>query len=49
MLNDIILQKLTLDDEVANGAIHMQGDADAVRGLVSPLDVFDFWFNIVTP
>lgn len=48
-LNEIILQTSTLKDEVASGAVQVEGDGDAVRELVSLLDTFDFWFNIVTP
>ena len=34
---------------VQNGIIAIDGNADAVQELVSLLDDFEFWFNIVTP
>ncbi|MEZ5125258.1 MAG: alkyl sulfatase dimerization domain-containing protein [Thermoleophilia bacterium] len=48
-LNEIILQTSTLQDEIASAAVQIEGNADAVHELVSLLDTFDFWFNIVTP
>jgi alkyl sulfatase BDS1-like metallo-beta-lactamase superfamily hydrolase len=49
VLNDIILRRSTLDDEVASGGIQVQGNTGAVHALMALLDTFDFWFNIVTP
>ncbi len=34
---------------VEAGVIEIQGDAEALEALVSLLDRFEFWFNIVTP
>ncbi len=48
-LNRIILQESTINDEIKHGALQVDGSLDTVRELVSLLDVFEFWFNIVTP
>jgi alkyl sulfatase BDS1-like metallo-beta-lactamase superfamily hydrolase len=48
-LNNIILQQTKLDDAVSSGAVKTSGDQTKLRDLVSYLDTFDFWFNIVTP
>jgi alkyl sulfatase BDS1-like metallo-beta-lactamase superfamily hydrolase len=48
-LNNIILQQTSLDDAVKNGSVKVAGDGGKVHDLVSYLDNFDFWFNIVTP
>lgn len=48
-LNDILLGQTTLEKAVASGDVQVDGDADKLGDLVSMLDTFDFWFNIVTP
>jgi alkyl sulfatase BDS1-like metallo-beta-lactamase superfamily hydrolase len=48
-LNEVILQTSTLADELASGSVQVEGNADAVHELVSLLDTFEFWFDIVTP
>jgi len=48
-LNDIILQKTKLEDAVSSGAVKIEGDKAKLQKLVSSLDTFEFWFNIVTP
>ncbi len=48
-LNNIILQASTLQQEVASGAIAISGNQAKALELVSLLDTFDMWFNIVTP
>ncbi|MGB8526500.1 MAG: alkyl sulfatase dimerization domain-containing protein [Rhodoplanes sp.] len=48
-LNDILLGKTSFEKEVAGGSISVTGDAGALGDLLSMLDTFDFWFNIVTP
>lgn len=48
-LNNIILQTATLADEINHGAVQVAGSAERVHELVSLLDTFEFWFNIVTP
>ncbi|WGD53380.1 alkyl sulfatase dimerization domain-containing protein [Bradyrhizobium sp. CB1650] len=48
-LNNIILQQTKFDDAISSGAVKVSGDQTKLRDLVSYLDTFDFWFNIVTP
>lgn len=48
-LNNIILQQTKLDDAIASGAVKVNGDQAKLHELVSYLDNFEFWFNIVTP
>ena len=48
-LYKIMLKETTLKDAVGTGAIKVQGDEAKLEELVSYLDDFDFWFNIVTP
>ena len=48
-LNDILLGKTSFEMEVDGGSISVTGDAGALGDLLSMLDTFDFWFNIVTP
>jgi alkyl sulfatase BDS1-like metallo-beta-lactamase superfamily hydrolase len=48
-LDDIILGVSDLSGLVSDGVVTVDGDASAVRDLVSLLDTFELWFNIVTP
>jgi alkyl sulfatase BDS1-like metallo-beta-lactamase superfamily hydrolase len=48
-LNSIILQQTKLDDAISSGAVKVTGDQNKLRDVVSSLDTFEFWFNIVTP
>lgn len=48
-LDDIILGTTTLPDAITAGAVELTGNTDAVHELISLLDTFEFWFNIVTP
>jgi alkyl sulfatase BDS1-like metallo-beta-lactamase superfamily hydrolase len=48
-LNKIILQESTFADEIKNGEVKVSGSLDKVHELVSLLDTFEFWFNIVEP
>jgi alkyl sulfatase BDS1-like metallo-beta-lactamase superfamily hydrolase len=48
-LNDIILQQTTAADAVSSGDMQVEGDQSKLEELVSYLDEFEFWFNIVTP
>lgn len=48
-LNKIMLKETTLPAAVSSGAVKIQGDQAKLAELVSYLDSFDFWFNIVTP
>jgi alkyl sulfatase BDS1-like metallo-beta-lactamase superfamily hydrolase len=48
-LNKIILQEVKLDDAIKSNEVKISGNADKVKELVSYLDSFELWFNIVTP
>jgi alkyl sulfatase BDS1-like metallo-beta-lactamase superfamily hydrolase len=48
-LNKIVLKETTLKDAIAKGDIKVSGTEGKLDELVSYLDDFDFWFNIVTP
>ena len=48
-LNNVMLQQRQLDDAVSPGDVKIDGDHAKLDGLVSYLDTFEFWFNIVTP
>lgn len=48
-LNSIILQQAKLDDSIKAGDVKVDGDRAKLNQLVSYLDNFKFWFNIVTP
>ena len=48
-LNDIILQQTKLADAISAGDVNVSGDQAKLEELVSYLDTFEFWFNIVTP
>lgn len=49
ILNQIILQQKTLESTEANQEIKIAGNQQALSQLMSFIDNFDFWFNIVTP
>ena len=44
-----MLKQTTLKDAEGSGEIKVQGDAGKLDELMSYMDNFDFWFNIVTP
>jgi alkyl sulfatase BDS1-like metallo-beta-lactamase superfamily hydrolase len=48
-LDSIVLGETKLDAAVKDGKVKITGDADKLTQLVSMLDNFEFWFNIVTP
>ncbi|MFO1152599.1 MAG: alkyl sulfatase dimerization domain-containing protein [Rhodospirillales bacterium] len=48
-LNKIILKQTKLVDAVSSGDVKISGNKAKLDELVSNLDTFDFWFNIVTP
>ena len=48
-LNKIVLKETTLKDALASGEIKEEGTKGKLEELVSYMDNFDFWFNIVTP
>ena len=49
VLNNIVLRDTTLKNEIDSGRVTVQGKTESLNELVSMLDKFDFWFNIVTP
>jgi len=48
-LNKIMLGESSLKNEVGSGEVEIQGRKEAFTELMSLLDTFEFWFNIVTP
>lgn len=48
-LNKIILQETKLADAISSGDVKISGDQEKLGELVSYLDSFELWFNIVTP
>ncbi len=48
-LNKIIMGESSLDKEIEAGELNVQGKKEALYELLSLLDTFEFWFNIVTP
>ena len=48
-LNNIILQQTTMADAIKAGNVKVTGNQAKLTELISYLDNFDFWFNIVTP
>ncbi len=49
VLDRIILKETNLADAIGSGEVKIVGDRAKLDELVSYLDNFDFWFNIVTP
>jgi alkyl sulfatase BDS1-like metallo-beta-lactamase superfamily hydrolase len=45
----LLLANAPVDALIATGSLSVDGDVAAVKSLVSVLDDFEFWFNIVTP
>jgi alkyl sulfatase BDS1-like metallo-beta-lactamase superfamily hydrolase len=48
-LNKIVLKETSLKDALVSGDIKVDGTQGKLEELVSYMDDFDFWFNIVTP
>ena len=48
-LNKIILQETKLADAISAGDVKVSGNQAKLSEMVSYLDNFEFWFNIVTP
>ncbi|WP_444922486.1 alkyl/aryl-sulfatase [Microbulbifer sp. CnH-101-G] len=48
-LNDIILGTSTIQEKMDSNALKIDGDRDQLRVLLSLMDKFDFWWNLVTP
>ncbi|MEJ2718149.1 MAG: alkyl sulfatase C-terminal domain-containing protein, partial [Deltaproteobacteria bacterium] len=48
-LNDIILQRATLDELIKDGKVQVSGQKGKITELLSLFDNFDLFFNVVTP
>lgn len=48
-LNQIVLQQTTVKDAIASGMVKVDGSKEKLDELLSYLDKFEFWFNIVIP
>ena len=48
-LDDINLGQSTIEQAIVNGDMQVVGDEEAFASFLSLLDVFDPYFNIVTP
>ena len=48
-LNQIVLKQTTLKDAITAGGVKIGGSEAKLDEMLSYLDSFDFWFNIVTP
>lgn len=48
-LDALSLQQTSLDDAISDGDVSVEGDDAKLKELLSYLDNFEFWFNIVTP
>ena len=48
-LNNIVLRQTTLKDAIAKGDVEIAGNEEKLNEMLSYLDSFKFWFNIVTP
>lgn len=49
VLNNIILQNLTLHKAIEDKKVTIEGHQQALTQLLGLMDSFNFWFNIVTP
>lgn len=48
-LDEILLKRATVEDKKKSGEIQVTGNGEKIKEMLSLLDKFDFWFNIVTP
>ncbi|HSE87291.1 MAG TPA: alkyl sulfatase dimerization domain-containing protein [Candidatus Binatia bacterium] len=48
-LNRIVLKETTLKDAISGGRVKIAGAEGKLEEMLSYLDSFEFWFNIVTP
>lgn len=48
-LNNIVLKSTTLEGAIAKGDLKIKGNEQKLDEMLSYIDNFDFWFNIVTP
>src|SRR5690606_541414 len=46
---ELVITEKTLEELEAAGAVQLKGEEAALRDLLSFLDTFDFWFEIVMP
>ena len=48
-LNQIVLQQTTVEKAVGAKTVKIEGNEASLYQMLSYLDEFEFWFNIVTP
>ena len=48
-LNQIVLGQTTTEKAITNGSVKIDGSKAKLDEMLSYLDTFEFWFNIVTP
>ncbi len=48
-LDQIVLKETTMQDAIDSGAVEIAGSQAKLEEMLSHLDSFEFWFNIVTP
>ncbi len=48
-LNQIVLKQTTLEKAIESGDVKIAGSKAKLDEMLSYLDSFEFWFNIVTP
>jgi len=48
-LDQIVLKETTMKDAIGSGHVKIAGSQAKLEEMLSYLDSFDFWFNIVTP
>jgi alkyl sulfatase BDS1-like metallo-beta-lactamase superfamily hydrolase len=48
-LNQIVLQQTSLKDAIGAGSVKVDGSQAKIDEMLSYLDRFEFWFDIVTP
>ena len=48
-LNQIVLKQATLEEAIDSGDVKITGNKAKLDEMLSYLDTFEFWFNIVTP
>ncbi|WP_308367101.1 MULTISPECIES: alkyl sulfatase dimerization domain-containing protein [unclassified Microbulbifer] len=48
-LNDVIMGSATMKDKIKDGSAKVTGDQAQFETLLSLLDTFEFWWNLVTP
>ncbi|MGF1470611.1 MAG: alkyl/aryl-sulfatase [Rubrobacteraceae bacterium] len=48
-LDELVLGEAALQDKLTSGEVAIEGDQSKLNELLSLLDTFDFWFNIVEP